>query len=879
VTQPVSSLEKLSAALADRYAIEREIGAGGMATVYLAQDIRHRRKVAIKVLHPELSAVLGPERFLKEIELTANLQHPHILPLFDSGSADGLLYYVMPFIEGETLRGKLSRERQLPVPDAVRIAADIADALDYAHKRNVIHRDIKPENILLHDGRPMVADFGIALAVQHAGGTRMTQTGMSLGTPQYMSPEQAMGERDVDHRADIYALAAVTYEMLTGEPPFSGPTAQAIVAKVMTNDPVPPRELRKTIPQHVEAAVLTGLQKLPADRFAAAGDFRVALTDPRSDAAVRAAAPTQPATGALVRRRWLLPAAALALLALGAAAAWIAKPAPESGRLPVQFALYVDSAHQAGTACCGYQVAISPDESQLVYVGAQGGIRQLFARQMNELVAHVIPGTEGALEVFFSPDGNWLGFRARRGAGGGRGAGGDYELRKVPARGGSPLTIATVQGFPYGATWLSDGTIVFAGEGVLYAIPADGGTPTRIGLPDSSYRHPSSVAGTNAVLYARFRANGAPRVGVLDIRSGAEHYITDGARPVYSAAGYITVARGGGSLVAQSYDPRKGATSGSPRTLTDNLSRPIDYDISARGLLAYQSGTAGGAVDFVENGAAREIAIPVNANHYDSPRISPDGRRLAVAMGGMAGGHQIVVHDLERNTTLRLTFSGNNEFLAWTPDGRSLVYAGDSLVRIQPADRSAPERILLSAGPRITNQVSVGGKWLAYAVQDPADASTSDIFIALLDSTRGRPYQATPFGETAPALSPDGKWMAYVSDESGRAEVYASAMPVAGAREVISNNGGQEPVWSRDGRTLFYRTLEGAVIAVSITGQGSPTVAGRREIFRSSHELSEDGSDYDVLPDGKGLVLVRSARAGAPIVVLTNAFSDFRPTQ
>ncbi len=870
---------RLSGALADRYRVERELGQGGMATVYLAEDVRHHRKVAIKVLHPELSAVLGPDRFLKEIELTANLQHPHILPLFDSGAADNLLFYVMPYVEGETLRQKLAREHQLPIADALRIAADVADALEYAHKRGVVHRDVKPENILLHDGRPLVADFGIALAVQHAGGTRMTQTGMSLGTPQYMAPEQAMGDKAVDLRADVYALAAVTYEMLAGEPPFSGPTPQAIVAKVMTSDPVPLCELRKTIPLHVEAAVLTGLQKLPADRFATAGDFRAALTDPRSDAAVRAAAPTPPATGSLTRRKWLLPAGALALVALGAAAAWIVKPVPASGRLPVQFPLYIDSAHQVGTACCGYQVAISPDEKQFVYVGAHDGVRQLYSRQLNELVAHAVPGTEGALEVFFSPDGNWLGFRTRRGRGGGRAAAvGDYELRKVPARGGAPLTIATVQGFPYGGTWLSDGTIVFAGEGVLYAVSADGGTPTRIGVPDSSYRNPSSVAGTSSVLYARFRPDGGPRVGVLDIRSGAEHYITDGARPVYSAAGYLTVARGG-SLVAQSYEPRRGAMSGSPRTLTDNLSRPIDYDISARGLLAYQSGTAGAAVDFVENGVAREINVPVNANHYDSPRISPDGRRLAVAMGGIAGGHQIVVHDIERKTTLRLTFSGNSEYLAWTPDGRSLVYSGDSLVRIQPADRSAPERVILSVGPRIINQVSVGGKWLAYALQDPADANTSDIFITSLDSAQGQPYQATPFGETAPALSPDGKWLAYVSDESGRAEVYASAVPVAGAREVISNNGGQEPVWSRDGRTLFYRTIEGAVVAVSITGQGSPTVAGRREIFRSSHELSEGGSDYDVLPDGKGLVMVRSARTGAPIVVLTDAFSDiFRPT-
>jgi hypothetical protein len=270
--------DRLIAALSDRYTIERELGAGGMATVYLAEDIKHHRKVAIKVLHAELSAILGPERFLKEIELTASLQHPHILPLFDSGSADGLLYYVMPYVEGETLRGRLNRDKQLSIADAVRIASEAADALEYAHRRGVVHRDIKPENILLHDGHALVADFGIALAVEQAGGTRMTQTGLSLGTPQYMSPEQAMGERNIDARTDIYALGAVTYEMLAGEPPFSGPTAQAIVAKVMTEDPRSLTAQRRSVPEYVDAAVETALQKLPADRFASAAAFGAALS-------------------------------------------------------------------------------------------------------------------------------------------------------------------------------------------------------------------------------------------------------------------------------------------------------------------------------------------------------------------------------------------------------------------------------------------------------------------------------------------------------------------------------------------------------------------------------------------------------------------------
>ena len=219
--------EQLAAAIADRYRVERQVGAGGMATVFLAHDLKHERDVAIKVLHPDLGAALGAERFLAEIKMTAKLQHPHILPLLDSGSADGLLYYVMPYVRGETLRARLTQEGQLPVDEAVRIARETASALEHAHRQGIVHRDIKPENILLQDGVVLVADFGIALAVQTAGGARMTQTGLSLGTPQYMSPEQATGERIVDARSDVYALGAVTYEMLAGEPPFTGPSVQA----------------------------------------------------------------------------------------------------------------------------------------------------------------------------------------------------------------------------------------------------------------------------------------------------------------------------------------------------------------------------------------------------------------------------------------------------------------------------------------------------------------------------------------------------------------------------------------------------------------------------------------------------------------------------
>jgi serine/threonine protein kinase len=272
--------DRLAAALSDRYRIERELGQGGMATVWLAQDLKHDRKVAIKVLKPELAAVLGAERFVQEIKTTAALSHPHILPLFDSGEAAGFLYYVMPYLQGETIREKLSRERQLGITEAVEITTEVADALDYAHRHGVIHRDIKPENILLHDGRPMVMDFGIALAVSAAAGGRMTETGLSLGTPHYMSPEQATADREITGRSDIYSLASVLYEMLSGEPPHTGASAQQIIMKIIA-EPIPSvTTLRKNVPPHVAAAVAMALEKLPADRFATAGEFARALTNP-----------------------------------------------------------------------------------------------------------------------------------------------------------------------------------------------------------------------------------------------------------------------------------------------------------------------------------------------------------------------------------------------------------------------------------------------------------------------------------------------------------------------------------------------------------------------------------------------------------------------
>src|SRR5574338_388125 len=435
--------EHLSTALADRYRIERRLGEGGMATVYLAEDLKHDRKVALKVLKPELAAVLGADRFVVEIKTTAALQHPHILPLFDSGSADGFHYYVMPYVEGETLRDKLNRETQLSVDEAVRITREVADALDYAPRRGLIHRDIKPENILLHDGRPMVADFGIALAVSAAAGGRMTETGLSLGTPHYMSPEQATADKHITSRSDIYSLGSVLYEALTGEPPHTGSSAQMIIMKIVTDVARPVRELRKAVPPHVAAALATALEKLPADRFDTAKAFAEALHNPAFASPVTTA--TTIGARALTSRRMAVPALiAISLLAVALAAwSWLrpGRPATSVARYPTA----LGAAGALDGLTLAVEAALSPDGASLVFRSPLTGPGQLYIKRRDEVVARPLTGTEGGSGPFFSPDGAWIGFVA------------NGQLRRIPSAGGASLKLTDSVDATYNrGAWLED---------------------------------------------------------------------------------------------------------------------------------------------------------------------------------------------------------------------------------------------------------------------------------------------------------------------------------------------------------------------------------------------------------------------------------------
>ncbi len=883
MTTPV---DRLTAALVGRYEIERELGQGGMATVYLAEDVRHRRKVAIKLLHPELSALLGPERFLKEIELTANLQHPHLLPLFDSGNADGHLYYVMPYVEGETLRRRLEREQQLPVAEAVRIAVDVADALEYAHKRGVVHRDVKPENILLHEGRPLVADFGIALAVQQAGGARMTQTGMSLGTPQYMAPEQAMGDKSVDHRADIYALGAVTYEMLAGEPPFTGPNSQAVVAKVLTTDPISLAVKRRSVPAHVEDAVLTALEKMPADRFATAAEFSLALAGgagaiPASQAATarRSRSPREPVIGARALSRPALATVGALLLLAAAAAGWISRrPATSSasgGAVRFTFSLGVPGADNM-------YIAISPDGRKIVQsIADSSGISRMVMRELGSTEVVAIPGTERAISPVFSPDGEWITFTT----------GSENKLRKVPSRGGPPTDIVDSAG---NHGWLPDGDIVFSlADRGIWRVSSAGGTPKQLTSLDTArkefqHMYPQGLPGNRGIIYTSYATPlSRARIEAYDFSSKRKKVLVDGAVfGRYSSSGHLLYMRDG-AIFAVRFDPKALEVTGSAMPVQDDVAwEPTNglgaFAVSDNGTLVYIRASEWNLerrlVSVDRKGVETQL-LP-RTGTFAEPRLSPDGRWIAFTMTNPK--RDVWLYEIARGVLTRLTSAKAAAFAGvWMADSRSIVYTHEDPVydihRIPIDGSSASQPVVVSPWDKIPSSISPDGRLLAYT----QNQSGYGIYASPLDgSSRPRRLTALSTGQQRAVFSPSGRWISYEDDggsERGRGNVYLAAADGSGGRRQVSLDGGSQARWTRGGREIVYSRGE-AMLAVSVdpaTGEvGRPVELFRKRQFT----LDWAGLSYDVTSDGnRFLMALPVPRPEAqPVVVVLNWFEELK---
>ncbi len=888
----MSIINRLAVSLADRYRLERELGAGGMATVYLAHDLKHEREVAIKVLHPDLGAALGSERFLTEIKTTAKLQHPHILPLLDSGAADGLLYYVMPFVRGETLRTRLDREKQLSIPDALRIAREVASALEHAHKQGIIHRDIKPENILLQDGAAVVADFGIALAVQSAGGARMTQTGLSLGTPQYMSPEQAMGERSIDARSDIYALGAVTYEMLAGEPPFSGNSVQAIVARVLTERPTALRTFRDTVSSSVEAAVLQALAKLPADRPESARQFADALagataTTAASGASLSADVPRVNSTRA--RTVIALMAAVTTLFALTTVWLWRDRTNTSSVAPRLHATLMLSS--NVNDRLIDRPIIAPDGHAVAVIMADSSGTTTLRVRRLDSATAIVLSGTEGASRPFWSPDSRSLAFFV------------DRTLYRVDASGGKPQRIADVGVPRYNGQWLTDDLVVvsvvetdayqaisvrdgrkgdfYAGEtntDIVDRVFAVGdGKHAVVRLFSASTDKPYRF---DLVEFSEYRAKRVRRLESLTKLSQDRGLI--GFIP---ANGRYAVF-GEGELWQGEYDPSTMELSGELRPLVSGIGSG-GWDVSPGGHLVFREiPTLAARILLLDRAGATATQVGETAegplDAYYGPRYSPDGGSVAYEWHNGANRGDLWRMDLSTMRPIRQTRdeTHHNAFVAWSPDGRQLVFEstrdGNDLF-VRDADGSTDRRIPLRMETGFPSDWSPDGRTILFGDK----ANGGDVYATTPRGDSLRKVLSSDATEMQAVFSPDGRWIAYASDEQNRRfEVFMRRWPITDEKWLVSTAGGTSPRWRGDGKELYFQRQDVAsstkLFAVDVNLRSSaPVIGAERLLFeRSFASLGlnlRSAVNYDVRKDGQQFVAVvvdDAPRATAPSVEL-----------
>ncbi|MEP6574670.1 MAG: protein kinase [Gemmatimonadota bacterium] len=818
----MSDLTRLTTVLADRYRIERELGQGGMATVYLAEDLKHHRRVAIKVLRPELAALIGAERFLAEISTTANLQHPHILPLFDSGQADSLLFYVMPYVEGETLRGRLSREKQLSIAAAARIATEVASALDYAHRHGVIHRDIKPENILLQDGAALVADFGIALALTSAGGggTRITESGMSLGTPQYMAPEQAMGERDITGRADIYALGAVTYEMLVGEAPFTGPSSQAIVAKVMTEDPRPLAPQRRTIPSGLEDAILTALEKLPADRFETAAEFGAAIhigTEAGPVGQRRGRGRASETSRSVVNRRIVAGTLLLALIA--AAAFWFGA---RQSRSPV--AEFGRSTKVTWDRGLEIEPALSPDGKYVAYAAGNTTSMRIFVRQVAG--GRPVRLTDDSLDVQTNPSWSADGSRILFLSNGG--------VFSAPSSGGAarPEMRASASGPIISAVWSPDEKrIAFAIGDSLFIRDASRIRPlariAEASLCQWAPRGELIACASGNFYYTRvgsFFGNLSPsRIVVARVSDGATVTVSDSVSinqsPAWSHDGkwlfYVSSRLGPRDIFAARMS-RDGFREEAPIRLTTGLDAQTISISADDGRFAYAafSGTSNiWSLPFPPAGAVQSVAKPVTSGSQtvESGWLAADGKSFYFA-SDVSGVSQIYGMRLPDGEPQQLSAVPSDNFAPHpSPDGRELAFhswrSGSRDLYVQPLDGGPLQQVTSTPLQEAQASWSPDGRALCFSMF----GIPGGIWLVRRDANGkwGTPVERSAFGNFA-AWSPDGRWIAFTGNFTGGSLLIVS--PDSGAARVVldsANTGGvlvETPNWASDSRTIYFNS-------------------------------------------------------------------------
>ncbi len=864
------------------YHIEEKIGAGGMGEVYRARDSVLRREVAVKVL-PSVFASDSERlaRFEREAHLLASLSHPNVGAIHGFEESGGVRFLVLELVPGETLGERLSGG-PLPVAEALEVCRQIAEALEAAHEKGIIHRDLKPANVkITPQGKVKVLDFGLAKAFDTVSSdaadrsqsptitTGATEQGVILGTAAYMSPEQARGKA-MDTRTDIWSFGCVLYETLTGKSAFVGETVSDTLAGILTREPEWDR-LPVSTPANVRALLRRCLRKDRERRLRDIGDARLELEDALAGATEITAPPVvaRPATLEIIGGT--LAGLVVGALVAGIIVSRLGRDAP--ARPPVtHFAISLPAKASLFTGV-GPSVALSPDGSLLAYAAQSGGQRQIYLRRFDRLEAEPIPGTEGGVVPFFSPDGQWIGFRHPQ----------TRTVKKVALSGGAPVTLCETEVF-YGASWAPDDTIVFSPTvpGALARVPAAGGKPqplTKLDLDknERDHRYAQILPGGKAVLftigYSDIESYDDARIAVQSLETGERKILVEGGTlGRYSPSGHLLYVRAG-TLLAVPFDLAKLTVTGSPVPVLKGVFESVNqgsahFDVTRSGSLVYMPGGPEGAERTVvwvdRQGRVEPLPLPQRA--YLHPRISPDGKQLAIEIEGPT--HDCFLYEFGRDVLTKVTLDGLSHWPVWTPKGDRLTFrkwTGAFTMWWMPADRSASEERLTTAG-FMQSPASWSPDTRVVAFTQVGQDTGPDAFVLDMSGDRKpRPIAQSKFSEGSPRFSSDGKWIAYTSNEAGRNEIYAQPYPGPGPKIQISNEGGSDVVWNPRGGELFYRNGDKMMI-VEVSTSPTLTVSKPRVLWEGhySHGTSSScgapgptSSNYDVTPDGQRFIMIR----------------------
>jgi serine/threonine protein kinase/Tol biopolymer transport system component len=864
------------------YEILAPAGAGGMGEVYKAKDTRLDRLVAIKILPAHLSD--DPERrqrFEREARAISALNHPSICMLHDVGHQDGVDFLVMEYLEGESLAERLAKGA-LPTDQVIRIGSQVADALDRAHRQGVIHRDLKPGNIVLTKNGAKLLDFGLAKVLEPASGAvlstmsalpterrDLTAQGTLLGTLQYMAPEQLEG-KEADPRTDIFALGMLIYEMAAGQKAFEGKSQASLIAAILEREPAPLSIVKPDVPPALARLVKICLAKEPEDRWQTAHDVALQLRWIAEGGSLSEFPAVAPQRRKGRERFWMAVAAAASVAALALLAFILIKPEPP--RTLLQFSLFPPEK----TSWTPFNsMALSPDGRKLVfYADSQDGLGRLWLRPMDSAAAQPLPGTEigNASFPFWSPDSRFVGFFAER------------KLKRIDATGGGPQTLCDSEDMS-GGTWNKEGIILFspaAKRGIL-KIPAAGGSPTAVTQLDDSRQETSHLwpvflpDGKHFLFLARSAKPELNSIFVGSLDGGKPRLLLNSDSGAVFAPPRSILFMRGGSLQAQEFDPGRQTVSGEPRLIAENVGMNLAYHYgaftaSANGMLAFRSGTSGGRellwID--RRGTRGEPLVPVS--NFVDPDLSPDGKRVVLALGDVLGTRsEIWIVDLVRAVSTKLTFNPvDSATPVWSPDGKHIYYTsrGEKAMDIfrKAADGSDEQTLIYaSEGDKAVEDISPDARYLLF----DSGVSTGNFDLWMLPLEKGAaavPLVKTASQEGGGRVSPDGKWVAYVSDESGEPQIYLRSFPHLGGKWQVSARGGAQPRWSRNGKEIYYLGIDGSFQVVSVQTDGStPQIGGPVQLFTRSLNIFSMRNHYTPAPDGQRFLFTLNASNAGPV--------------